>query len=89
MKFAGKPTGDGGGGGGCCAVDLVSIKREHLGRGEAMTALDRSWPRQWLVATERRRRFGGSGEDIVGATMASASLECLVSGVVSAAKMIV
>lgn len=64
-KDAGKPTGDGGGGGGCWTVELESVQRANLGRGEAMTALDTSWPRQWLVARERRRRFGGRGEDIV------------------------
>ncbi|KAL8655811.1 MAG: hypothetical protein Q9210_000652 [Variospora velana] len=63
---AGKPTGDGGGGGGCWILEVESVNSENLGRGEAMTALDKSWPRQLFVARERRRRFGGSGEDIVG-----------------------
>lgn len=43
-----------------------------------MTALETSWPRQWLMARERRRRFGGSGDDIVDEV--AASYRCGMSG---------
>lgn len=46
-------------------MELVSIERANLGRGEAMTALDRSWLRQLLVARESRRRSCGGGDDMV------------------------
>lgn len=57
--------GDGGGGGGWRTVEFESVEIVYLGRGEAITALERSWPRQWFVARERRLRFGGSGEDMM------------------------
>ena len=44
--------------------EFVLVESANLGLGEAMTALDRSWPRQSLVARERRRRSWETGDDM-------------------------
>lgn len=46
LNDAEKSTGDGGGGGGWWTVELESVETVYLGRGEAITALERSCPRQ-------------------------------------------